>query len=143
MSGHSNHVPIVRRLSFNRESKMCIAHSTPISIATNAGLTLSKPPSRCLTKLELGLFSLDIPRILVSINQIMSEGLSKVFEMVSGWKEHSQFEHDHEGYITTERVGEGKAMFLWRVDKEPVHLDHMYMDGNLFVRFSEDYQINL
>jgi hypothetical protein len=34
-------------------------------------------------------------------------------------------------------------MFLWRVDKEPVHLDHMYMDGNLFVRFSEDYQINL
>jgi hypothetical protein len=73
----------------------------------------------------------------------MSDGLSKVFEMVSGWKEYSQFEHDHEGYITTERVGEGKAMFLWRVDKEPVHLDHMYMDGNLFVRFSEDYQINL
>ncbi len=87
------------------------------------------------------LFSLDIPRILVSINQIMSEGLSKVFEMVSGWKEHSQFEHDHEGYITTERVGEGKAMFLWRVDKEPVHLDHMYMDGSTFIRFTDNQHL--
>jgi hypothetical protein len=69
----------------------------------------------------------------------MSEGLSKVFEMVSGWKEYSQFERDHEGYITTERVGEGKAMFLWRVDKDPVHLDCMYMDGKTFVRFSNNH----
>jgi hypothetical protein len=74
----------------------------------------------------------------------MSEGLARVFERVSGWREYCEFEHDHEGYITKERVGEyGAAFFLWRVDKEPVHLDHMYMDGTLFVRFSEDYQINL
>jgi hypothetical protein len=70
----------------------------------------------------------------------MSKGLTKVFEWVSGWREYSEFEHDHEGYITTERVGEGAAMFLWRVDKEPVHLDHMYMDEKLFVRFSDKNQ---
>ena len=74
----------------------------------------------------------------------MSNELARTFERVSGWREYSEFEHDHEGYITTEKVGDDKrAMFLWRVDKEPVHLDHMYMDGTLFVRFSESYQINL
>ena len=66
----------------------------------------------------------------------MSDGLARVFEWVSGWREYADFERDNEGYITTERVGEGKSFFLWRVDKEPVHLDHMYMDGNLFVRFT-------
>jgi hypothetical protein len=70
----------------------------------------------------------------------MSNGLTKVFEWFSGWREYSQFEHDHEGYITVERVGEyGSAMFLWRVDKDPVHLDCMYMDGKTFVRFSNNY----
>ena len=74
----------------------------------------------------------------------MSNGLARVFEKVTGWREYSEFERDHEGYITTEKVGDDRrAMFLWRVDKEPVHLDHMYMDGKLFVRFSESYQINL
>ena len=68
----------------------------------------------------------------------MSEGLARVFEKVTGWREYSEFEHDHEGYITTEKVGEGKAMFLWRVDKEPVHLDHMYMDKKIFVRFTNN-----
>jgi hypothetical protein len=66
----------------------------------------------------------------------MSNGLAKVFEWFSGWREYSQFENDHEGYITTERVGDAASMFLWRVDKEPVHLDHMYMDGATFVRFT-------
>ena len=74
----------------------------------------------------------------------MSNQLARVFEWITGWREYSDFEKDQEGYITTERVGEfGSAMFLWRVDKEPVHLDHMYMDGDIFVRFSENYQINL
>jgi hypothetical protein len=70
----------------------------------------------------------------------MSNEITKVFELVSGWREYSQFEHDHEGYITTERLGEGKAMFLWRVDKEPAHIDHTYLDGKLFVRFSDKNQ---
>ena len=86
------------------------------------------------------LFSLDSPRILISINLIMSNQLARVFEWVTGWREYSEFEKDHEGYITTERVGEGAAMFLWRVDKEPVHLDHMYMDGDLFVRFTDNHK---
>lgn len=86
------------------------------------------------------LFSLDKPRILVSINLIMSNQLARVFEWITGWREYSEFEKDHEGYITTERVGEGAAMFLWRVDKEPVHLDHMYMDGDLFVRFTDNHK---
>jgi len=66
----------------------------------------------------------------------MSEGLARTFERVSGWREYSDFENDHEGYITNERVGEGKDFFFWRVDKEPIHLDHMYMDGKTFVRFT-------
>ena len=86
------------------------------------------------------LFSLDKPRILASINLIMSNQLARVFEWITGWREYSEFEKDHEGYITTERVGEGAAMFLWRVDKEPVHLDHMYMDGDLFVRFTDNHK---
>jgi hypothetical protein len=70
----------------------------------------------------------------------MSNGLTRVFEWFSGWREYSQFENDHEGYITVERVGEyGSAMFLWRVDKDPVHLDCMYMDGKTFVRFSNNH----
>jgi len=73
----------------------------------------------------------------------MSNEMARAFERVSGWREYSQFERDHEGYITKERVGEAIAFFLWRVDKEPVHLDHMFMDGNTFIRFSENYQINL
>ncbi len=66
----------------------------------------------------------------------MSNGLAKVFEWVSGWREYADFERDNEGYITNERVGDGKSFFLWRVDKEPVPLDHMYMDEKLFVRFT-------
>lgn len=68
----------------------------------------------------------------------MSSGITKLFERISGWREYSQFESDHEGYITTERVGDGKTMFLWRVDKEPSHIDHTYLDGQLFVRFSDN-----
>jgi hypothetical protein len=69
-------------------------------------------------------------------NPNMSNGLTRLFEVVSGWREYSEFGTDHEGYITTERVGDGNAMFLWRVDKDPVHLDHMYLDGQTLVRFS-------
>jgi hypothetical protein len=29
-------------------------------------------------------------------------------------------------------------MFLWRVDKEPAHLDHMYLDGRTMVRFTDN-----
>jgi len=78
---------------------------------------------------------MNIPAYYVS-KPNMSNGLTKVFEWISGWRERSEFEHDHEGYITTERVGDGSAMFLWRVDKDPVHLDHMYLDGQTLVRFS-------
>ena len=68
----------------------------------------------------------------------MSTELARTFERVSGWREYSEFEHDHEGYITKERVGDAAAIFLWRVDKEPVHLDHMYMDGKTFIRFTDN-----
>lgn len=68
----------------------------------------------------------------------MSNGLAKVFEAVSGWRKCSDFEQDQEGYVTTERVGDGKCMFLWRVDKEPVRIDHTYMDGDIFVRFRDN-----
>ena len=78
---------------------------------------------------------MNIPAYYVS-KPNMSNRLTRVFEWVSGWRESSEFEHDHEGYITTERVGDGNAMFLWRVDKDPVHLDHMYLDGQTLVRFS-------
>ena len=67
----------------------------------------------------------------------MSNELARAFERVTGWREYSQFEHDHEGYITKERVGDATAFFLWRVDMEPVHLDHMYMDGTTFIRFTD------
>ena len=65
----------------------------------------------------------------------MSSGLTKVLEGISNWKEYSRFESQEEGYITQERVGDGLTFFLWRVDKEPVPLDFMYMDGITFVRF--------
>jgi hypothetical protein len=68
----------------------------------------------------------------------MSNGLTRVFEWVSGWREYSDFERDHEGHITTERFGDANAMFLWRVDKEPAHLDHMYLDGRTMVRFTDN-----
>jgi len=85
------------------------------------------------------LFSLDRSGILISINQIMSNALARAFERVTGWREYSEFEHDHEGYITREKVGEfGAAFFLWRVDREPVHLDHMFMDGKTFIRFTDN-----
>jgi hypothetical protein len=71
----------------------------------------------------------------------MSNELAKTFERVSGWREYSDFERDHEGYITKERVGDATAFFLWRVDKEPVHLDHMYMDGSTFVRFTDNQHL--
>jgi hypothetical protein len=80
---------------------------------------------------------MNIPAYYVS-NSNMSNALTRVFEWVSGWREYSEFEHDHEGYITTERVGDANAMFLWRVDKEPAHLDHMYLDGRTLVRFSDN-----
>ena len=74
----------------------------------------------------------------------MSNEFNRLFERVSGWMEYQNFQDANEGYITKEKVGEfGMAFFLWRVDKEPVHLDHMFMDGNVYVRFSENYQINL
>ena len=65
----------------------------------------------------------------------MSSGLTKVLEGISNWVEYSHFEGQEEGYITQERVGDGLTFFLWRVDKEPVPLDFMYMDGTTFVRF--------
>jgi len=68
----------------------------------------------------------------------MSNTLTRVFEAFSGWRDWSEFERDHEGYITTERLGDGYAMFLWRVDKDPVHLDHMYLDGRILVRFTDN-----
>ena len=78
---------------------------------------------------------MNIPAYYVSkLN--MSNKLTRVFEWVSGWRECSEFENDHEGYITTERVGEAISMFLWRVDKEPSRLDHMHLDGSTLVRFS-------
>ena len=80
---------------------------------------------------------MNIPAYYVS-KPNMSNGLTRVFEWVSGWREYSEFEHDHEGYITTERCGDANAMFLWRVDKDPVHLDHMYLDGRTLVRFTDN-----
>jgi hypothetical protein len=80
---------------------------------------------------------MNIPAYYVS-KPNMSNGLTRVFEWVSGWRERSEFEHDHEGYITTERVGDANAMFLWRVDKEPARLDHMYLDGYTMVRFTDN-----
>ena len=80
---------------------------------------------------------MNIPAYYVS-KPNMSNGLTRVFEWVSGWREISEFENDHEGYITTERVGDANAMFLWRVDKEPAHLDHMYLDGRTMVRFTDN-----
>ena len=81
--------------------------------------------------------TMNVPAYYVS-KPNMSNGLTRVFEWVSGWRECSEFEHDNEGYITTERVGDAVAMFLWRVDKEPAHLDHMYLDGKILVRFSDN-----
>lgn len=66
---------------------------------------------------------------------ILTMSLTRVFEGISNWVEYSHFENREEGYITQERVGEGLTFFLWRVDKEPVPLDFMYMDGTTFVRF--------
>lgn len=66
----------------------------------------------------------------------MSEGLAKVFEAVSGWLEFSHFEQQEEGYITLERMGDGLHFFLWRVDKEPVPLEHSFIDGFTFVRYA-------
>jgi len=66
----------------------------------------------------------------------MSEGLAKVFESVSGWVEYSHFEQQEEGYITQERTGDALIYFLWRVDKEPVPLEHTFVDGFTFVRYA-------
>lgn len=71
----------------------------------------------------------------------MSNELARAFERVTGWREYSQFERDNEGYITKERVGDATAFFLWRVDMEPVHLDHMYMDGTTFIRFTDNQHL--
>lgn len=68
----------------------------------------------------------------------MSEGLTKAFEKLTGWLEYSHFEQQEEGYITQERVGDALSFFIWRVDKEPAHLDAMYMDGKVFVRYSDN-----
>lgn len=67
--------------------------------------------------------------------------LTKAFEQVSGWREKSAFETENEGYITTERVGDALSMFLWKVDAEPVHLVHMFLDGVTFVKFANDYKL--
>lgn len=71
----------------------------------------------------------------LSILTMSSNGMTKVLEGISNWKEYSRFENQEEGYITQERVGEGLTFFLWRVDKEPVPLDFTYIDGTTFVRF--------
>jgi hypothetical protein len=66
----------------------------------------------------------------------MNDSIVRVFESLTGWREYSNFENDHEGYITTERLGDAVSMFLWRVDKEPVRVDHMFLMGKTFVRFN-------
>lgn len=71
----------------------------------------------------------------------MGPELIKNFEKISGWREKSAFEVDQEGYITTERLGDGLSMFLWRVDAEPVHLVHMFLDGITFVKFANEYKL--
>ena len=71
----------------------------------------------------------------------MSNDLARTFERITGWREYSEFERDHDGHITQERVGDAKIFFLWRVDKEPVHLDHMYMDGKIFIRFTDNQHL--
>ena len=81
--------------------------------------------------------TMNIPAAYLS-DSTMSNGLTRLFEYVSGWREYSEFERDHEGHITTERVGDAKSMFLWRVDKDPVHLDHMYLDGRTMMRFTDN-----
>ena len=80
---------------------------------------------------------MNIPAAYLSDSN-MSNGLTRLFEYVSGWREYSEFERDHEGYITTERCGEGISMFLWRVDKDPARLDHTYIDGRTMVRFNNN-----
>lgn len=62
----------------------------------------------------------------------------KVFERLSGWTEYHDFQTAEEGYITHERVGDTVAFFFWRVDKDPCKLDSMYMDGNIYVRYSDN-----
>jgi hypothetical protein len=69
----------------------------------------------------------------------MNDSIVKVFESITGWREHSNFENDHEGYITTERLGDAVSMFLWRVDKEPRKIDHTFLMGKTFVRFSDNF----
>jgi hypothetical protein len=68
----------------------------------------------------------------------MNEGMAKVFELLSGWREYSHFETHEEGHITHERVGDGSCFFFWGVDKEPVKLDAMFIDGYTFVRYSNN-----
>lgn len=68
----------------------------------------------------------------------MSEELAKAFEAVTVWVEYSHFEQQEEGYITQERMGDGLYYFLWRVDKEPVPLEHAFIDGSTFVRYANN-----
>lgn len=68
----------------------------------------------------------------------MGEQYIKAFERLSGWREYSKFEQDHDGYITTERVGDANEMFLWRHDQEPCHLSHTFLGGKTFVKFSDN-----
>ena len=77
-------------------------------------------------------------------NPHQTEKFYRLFERLSGWREYHEFEKDNEGYITTERIGDANVLFFWRVDEEPVHLDHAFISGKIFVRYSADaHPINL
>lgn len=67
----------------------------------------------------------------------MSSEFSRLFERVSGWMEYQNFQDKYEGYITKEKLASGGfAMFLWRHEEEPIHLDHMFLGGETYVRIS-------
>ena len=67
----------------------------------------------------------------------MSSEFSRLFERVSDWTEYQNFQDKYEGYITKERLASGGlAMFLWRHEEEPIHLEHMFLGGETYVRIS-------
>jgi hypothetical protein len=65
--------------------------------------------------------------------------LVSTFEMVTPWKEVETFQETHFGYITKESiVDSGDGYFFWTPDEDPIKLDHMYLSGVTFVRFSNE-----
>jgi hypothetical protein len=70
---------------------------------------------------------------------MLSDKTIQVFEKLSGWREKSNYEHDHNGYITIEEdimTGEANA-FLWTMDDEDSHVDHLqylHLGDHTFVK---------